>query len=75
MHKKFETNRTKIKGGCQSERKVVTHNSDSDLPLYVVLFEKITPYIFGNLEISGDIGGPVELLGTTFLTSGLAGLG
>ena len=33
MHKKFEINWTKIKGVCQSERKVVTHNSKSDLPL------------------------------------------
>ena len=33
MHKKFEINQTKIKGGCQSGRKVVTHNSNSDLPL------------------------------------------
>ena len=33
MHKKYEINRTKIKGGCQSGRKVVTHNSKSDLPL------------------------------------------
>ena len=33
MHKKFEINQTKIKGVCQSERKVVTHNSKSDLPL------------------------------------------
>ena len=33
MHKKFETNRTKIKGGCHSGRKEVTHNSKSDLPL------------------------------------------
>ena len=33
MHKKFEINQTKIKGGCQSGRKVVTHNSMSDLPL------------------------------------------
>ena len=33
MHKKFEINRTKIKGGCQLGRKVVTHNSKSDLPL------------------------------------------
>ena len=33
MHKKFEINHTKIKGGCQSGRKVVTHNSKSDLPL------------------------------------------
>ena len=33
MHKKFETNQSKIKGGCQSGRKVVNHNSKSDLPL------------------------------------------
>ena len=33
MHKKFEINRTKIKYGCQSGRKVVTQNSRSDLPL------------------------------------------
>ena len=33
MHKKFEINRTKIKGVCQLGRKVVTHNSKSDLPL------------------------------------------
>ena len=33
MHKKFMINRTKIKGGCQSGRKVVSHNSKSDLPL------------------------------------------
>ena len=33
MHKKFEINRTKIKGSCQSGRKVVTHDSNSDLPL------------------------------------------
>ena len=30
---KFEINFTKIKGGCQSGRKVVTHNSKSDWPL------------------------------------------
>ena len=28
----FEANQTKIKGGCQSERKVVPHDSKSDLP-------------------------------------------
>ena len=33
MHKKFEINQTKIKGSCQCGRKVVTHNSKSDLPL------------------------------------------
>ena len=33
MLKKFEINPTKIKGGCQSGRKVVPHDSKSDLPL------------------------------------------
>ena len=33
MHKKFEINQIKIKGGCQSGREAVTHNSKSDLPL------------------------------------------
>ena len=33
MHKKFEINQKKMKGGCQSGRTVVTHNSKSDLPL------------------------------------------
>ena len=33
MHKKFEINRTKIKVGCQLGRKVVPHDSKSDLPL------------------------------------------
>ena len=33
IHKKFEINRTKIKGTCQSGRKVETHDSKSDLPL------------------------------------------
>ena len=33
MHKKFEINQTKIKGGCQSGTKVVIHDSKSDLPL------------------------------------------
>ena len=42
MHKKFEVNRTKIKGGCQSERKVVTHDSKRDLPLDQSLIIKIT---------------------------------
>ena len=36
MQKKFEINRTKIKGGCQLGRKVVTHNSKIDLPLCTV---------------------------------------
>ena len=36
MHKKFEINQTNIKGGCQSGRKVVLHDSKSDLPLLKV---------------------------------------
>ena len=33
MHKKFEVNWTKIKGGCQSGRKVSQLNSYSKMPL------------------------------------------
>ena len=33
MHKNFDINRWEIKGGCQSGRKMVTHNSKSDLTL------------------------------------------
>ena len=33
MHKKFEINQTKIKGGCLLGRKVVPHGSKSDLRL------------------------------------------
>ena len=35
MQKKFEINQTKIKGGCQLGRKVITQNYKSDLPLKV----------------------------------------
>ena len=38
LQKKFEKNRTKIKGGCQSGRKVVAHDSKSDLPLGTYLY-------------------------------------
>ena len=36
MQKKFETNQTKIKGGCQSGRKVAFHDSKSDLPQVMI---------------------------------------
>ena len=36
MHKSFEKKRTKIKGGCQLGRNLVTHNCESDLPLAVM---------------------------------------
>ena len=44
MNQKFEINRTKIKGGCQSVRKVVPHDSKSDLPLIPthLCFERVT---------------------------------
>ena len=39
MHKKFEINWTMIKGGYHLGRKVVTHNSKSNLPLEFFLVE------------------------------------
>ena len=44
MHKRFEIDRAKIKGGCQSGRKVVPHDSKSDLPLAVLIFFKLDEY-------------------------------
>ena len=38
MHKKFEVNWTKIKGGCQSERKVSQLNSYRKMPLVLYYF-------------------------------------
>ena len=49
MHKKFEINQTKIKGGCQSGREVVPHDSKSNLPL-VQRIECISI-----MELSGSI--------------------
>ena len=42
-HVILEVNQTKIKDGCQSVRKVLPHNSKSDLPLgtYVVHSEVV----------------------------------
>ena len=42
MHKKFEINQTKIKGGCQSRKKVVPHDSKSDLTLRPIQYLKKT---------------------------------
>ena len=41
----IEINQIKIKGGCQSGRKVVTHNAKSDLPLIVSDFQMIVKFI------------------------------
>ena len=56
MHMKFEINRTKIKGSCQSERKVVTHNSKSYLPLDLIISNaKQIDLTFSNIDNSGII--------------------
>ena len=39
MHKKFEVNQIKIKGGCQSCSEVATHDSWRDLTLALQNFE------------------------------------
>ena len=52
MHKKFEINQTKIKGGCQSGRKAVTHNSKSDLPLAAaIILENLVMFVNSSHEI------------------------
>ena len=48
MHKKFEINETNIKGGCQSGRKVVPHDSKSDLPL-------VGELVYKNVDLSSLI--------------------
>ena len=44
MLTKVQINWTKIKGGCQSGRKVVPHGSKSDLPLVVRRSESLSSY-------------------------------
>ena len=68
MHKKFEINWSKFKGGCQSGRKVVTHNSKSDLPLDmffvclkmcdVVVIQYIVTYLTSYFRFSFTVSGP-----------------
>ena len=57
MHKEFDINRKKIKGDCQSGRKVVTHNSKSDLPLiFPKLFFTTSPMPLESVEaLSSEI--------------------
>ena len=52
MHKKFEINPTKIKGGCQSGRKGVPHDSESDLPLGTKTIVHLSRYLHAFLEVS-----------------------
>ena len=49
----FEVHQTKIKGGCQTGKKVVPHDYKSDLPLR--FFSKIYHYAFFHLPVNlGD---------------------
>ena len=41
MHKKFEENQTKIKGGCQSERKAAEMISYSKMPLTIGIMKYV----------------------------------
>ena len=58
MHKKLEMNSTKIKGGCQSGRTVVTHNCKSDLPLGKIQFSRLA---INGIEIFGRRPGQPEV--------------
>ena len=77
MHKKCEINRTKIKGGCQSGRKVLIHDSKSDLPLKQrqILILKMIKSWFMNVPnkkkvfcVGLDVGGKLESRLALFLT-------
>ena len=46
MHKKFEVNQTKIKDGCQSERKAAETISFRKMPLASDFFFFVYPNIF-----------------------------
>ena len=41
MYKKFEFNQTKIYGDCQLRRKLATHDSMIDLPLYIFFLHRL----------------------------------
>ena len=43
MHKKFQANRTKIKGGCQSETKAAHCYSYTDLTLVFLVYNRFIP--------------------------------
>ena len=51
MHKKLEINWTKIKGGCESGRKTVPYDSESDLPLVKTRFQGKKDKMFIEKEI------------------------
>ena len=52
MHKKFEVNRTKIKGDCQSERKAAEMISYSKMPLVCTdLLKELTSILMGYFNL------------------------
>ena len=52
----FEVNQTKIKGGCQSGKKVVPHDSKSDLPLHILEVKYVCfGFIWKLLAYSGSL--------------------
>ena len=67
MQKKFRISWTKIKGGCQSGSKVITHNSKSDLTLILVLIFQIFDFVcYKSLE--NEIGPVFAKFNTQFYT-------
>ena len=56
MDKKFEINQTKIKGSCQSGRKVLTHNSKSDLPPEIVKWNLKKTYLWLQWNVLFKVG-------------------
>ena len=66
MYRKFEINQTKIKGSCQSERKVVIHNSKSYLPLVTLLIMLRFPDLPSvSLKMSSTLDGDLIRKGDT----------
>ena len=53
MQKKFEINQKKVKVGCLSGRKVVIHNSKSDLPLAILLEHMHKRFELNQTKIKG----------------------
>ena len=54
MHKKFQVNRTKIKGGCQSETKAAHCYSCTDLTLAILLEYMHKKFEINQTKIKGS---------------------
>ena len=68
MHKKFGINRTKIKGSCLSGRKVVTHDSKSDLPLAHIFTWTLQDCTFEENAAVLDLSSDESLLSMSLLS-------